>query len=94
MKEETEELSRCLSVDITIVDFKDEMMLVEYKSELEAQIAGWVFFYWVNKYIMMMTSYRVLVRFLLQDKYKYLQIFVLGFAVVILVVPDTRNMES
>ncbi|KAJ8720151.1 hypothetical protein PYW07_012194 [Mythimna separata] len=41
LKEETEELSRCLSVDITILDFKEEMMLVEYKRELEEQIAGY-----------------------------------------------------
>ncbi|CAH0400026.1 unnamed protein product [Chilo suppressalis] len=40
LKEETEELSRCLSVDITILDFKEDMMLVEYKRELEEQIAG------------------------------------------------------
>ncbi|CAH1636958.1 unnamed protein product [Spodoptera littoralis] len=41
LKEETEELSRCLSVDITILDFKEDMMLVEYKRELEEQIAGY-----------------------------------------------------
>ncbi|XP_047534246.1 protein regulator of cytokinesis 1-like [Vanessa atalanta] len=41
LKEETEELSRCLSVDITILDFKEEMMLVDYKRELEEQIAGY-----------------------------------------------------
>ncbi|XP_004928222.1 protein regulator of cytokinesis 1 [Bombyx mori] len=41
LKEETEELSRCLSVDITILDFKEEMMLVEYKRELEEQISGY-----------------------------------------------------
>lgn len=40
LKEETEELSRCLSVDITILDFKEEMMLADYKRELEEQIAG------------------------------------------------------
>ncbi|KAH9644459.1 hypothetical protein HF086_009843 [Spodoptera exigua] len=41
LKEETEELSRCLSVDISILDFKEDMMLVEYKRELEEQIAGY-----------------------------------------------------
>ncbi|XP_026494639.2 protein regulator of cytokinesis 1-like [Vanessa tameamea] len=41
LKEETEELSRCLSVDITILEFKEEMMLVDYKRELEEQIAGY-----------------------------------------------------
>ncbi|XP_045452019.1 protein regulator of cytokinesis 1-like [Melitaea cinxia] len=41
LKEETEELSRYLSVDITILDFKEDMMLVEYKRELEEQIAGY-----------------------------------------------------
>ncbi|CAB3255572.1 unnamed protein product [Arctia plantaginis] len=41
LKEETEELSRCLSVDITILDLKKEMMLAEYKRELEEQIAGY-----------------------------------------------------
>ncbi|CAH0726950.1 unnamed protein product, partial [Brenthis ino] len=41
LKEETEELSRCLSVDITILDFKEDMMLVDYKRELEEQIAGY-----------------------------------------------------
>ncbi|XP_028160388.1 uncharacterized protein LOC114352848 [Ostrinia furnacalis] len=41
LKEETEELSRCLSVDITIMEFKDDMMLAEYKRELEDQIAGY-----------------------------------------------------
>lgn len=40
LKEETEELSRCLSVDITILDFKEDMMLADYKRELEEQIAG------------------------------------------------------
>lgn len=40
LKEETEELSRCLSVDITILDHKADMMLVDYKRELENQIAG------------------------------------------------------
>ncbi|KAM3962039.1 protein regulator of cytokinesis 1 [Aphomia sociella] len=41
LKEETEELSRCLSIDITILEFKEEMMLVEYKREMEEQIAGY-----------------------------------------------------
>ncbi|XP_049874846.1 protein regulator of cytokinesis 1-like [Pectinophora gossypiella] len=41
LKEETEELSKCLSVDITILDFKEEMMLSDYKQELEHQIAGY-----------------------------------------------------
>ncbi|KAL0828899.1 hypothetical protein ABMA28_003802 [Loxostege sticticalis] len=41
LKEETEELSRCLSVDITILDFKEDMMLADYKRELEEQIAGY-----------------------------------------------------
>lgn len=40
LKEETENLSRCLSVDITVLDFKEEMTLVEYKKELEDQIVG------------------------------------------------------
>ncbi|XP_053608737.1 protein regulator of cytokinesis 1-like [Plodia interpunctella] len=41
LKEETEELSKCLSVDITIPEFDEEMMLVDYKKELEEQIAGY-----------------------------------------------------
>lgn len=41
LKEETEELSRCLSVDITILDFKEDLMLFEYKRELEERIAGY-----------------------------------------------------
>ncbi|XP_052750360.1 protein regulator of cytokinesis 1-like [Galleria mellonella] len=41
LKEETEELSRCLSVDITILEFKEDLMLVDYKRELEEQIAGY-----------------------------------------------------
>ncbi|VVD05062.1 unnamed protein product [Leptidea sinapis] len=41
LKKETEELSRCLSVEITILDFKEDMALVDYKRELEAQIAGY-----------------------------------------------------
>ncbi|CAG4996679.1 unnamed protein product [Parnassius apollo] len=41
LKEETEELSRCLSVDISILDFNQDMMLVDYKRELENQIAGY-----------------------------------------------------
>ncbi|KPI92615.1 PREDICTED: protein regulator of cytokinesis 1-like [Papilio xuthus] len=41
LKEETEELSRCLSVDITIMDFKEDMLLFDYKKELENQIAGY-----------------------------------------------------
>ncbi|XP_068628055.1 protein regulator of cytokinesis 1-like [Battus philenor] len=41
LKEETEELSRCLSVDITILEFKEDMLLVVYKRELENQIAGY-----------------------------------------------------
>ncbi|CAH2041512.1 unnamed protein product, partial [Iphiclides podalirius] len=41
LKEETEELSRCLSIDISILDYKTDMMLVEYKRELENQIAGY-----------------------------------------------------
>lgn len=40
LKEETEELSRCLSIDITILEFKDDMMLIDYKKDLEEQIAG------------------------------------------------------
>lgn len=40
LKEETEELSKCLSVDITILDFKEDMMLIEYKRGIEEQIAG------------------------------------------------------
>lgn len=40
LKEEAEELSQCLAVDITLLDFKEEMMLVEYKRALEEQIAG------------------------------------------------------
>ncbi|CAG4961871.1 unnamed protein product [Colias eurytheme] len=41
LKEETEELSRCLSVDISILDFKEDMMLIDYKKLLENQIAGY-----------------------------------------------------
>ncbi|CAG9583143.1 unnamed protein product [Danaus chrysippus] len=41
LKEETEELSRALSVDISILDFKDDMMLIDYKEKLEDQIAGY-----------------------------------------------------
>ncbi|KAG7302185.1 hypothetical protein JYU34_013657 [Plutella xylostella] len=41
LKEETEELSKCLSVDITILDFKEDMMLIEYKRGIEEQIAGY-----------------------------------------------------
>ncbi|KAJ0176179.1 hypothetical protein K1T71_008353 [Dendrolimus kikuchii] len=41
LKQETDELSRCLSVDITLLEFKDDMMLIEYKKELEEQISGY-----------------------------------------------------
>lgn len=41
LKEETEELSKCLSVDITVHEYKDDMMLVDYKKELESQIVGY-----------------------------------------------------
>lgn len=40
LKEETKKLSQYLSVDITILDYKDNMMLFEYKKELEDQISG------------------------------------------------------
>ncbi|KAL4711111.1 hypothetical protein ACJJTC_009482 [Scirpophaga incertulas] len=39
LKEETEQLSKCLSVDIPIIEYKEDMMLIEYMKELEEQIA-------------------------------------------------------
>ncbi|XP_059061981.1 protein regulator of cytokinesis 1-like [Achroia grisella] len=41
LKAETEELSKCLSVDITIMEQKAEVMLATYKRELEEQIVGY-----------------------------------------------------
>ncbi|KAJ2951782.1 hypothetical protein O0L34_g13947 [Tuta absoluta] len=41
LKEETEELSKCLSVDISIMDMDEGMMLYDYKKQLEDQIAGY-----------------------------------------------------
>ncbi|KAL4704117.1 hypothetical protein ACJJTC_001044 [Scirpophaga incertulas] len=39
LKEETEQLSQCLSVDIPIIEYKADMILIEYLKELEEQIA-------------------------------------------------------
>ncbi|KAL4708669.1 hypothetical protein ACJJTC_008195 [Scirpophaga incertulas] len=39
LKEETEQLSQCLSVDIPIKEYKEDMILIEYLKELEEQIA-------------------------------------------------------
>ncbi|XP_039756961.1 protein regulator of cytokinesis 1-like [Pararge aegeria] len=39
LKEETEELSRCLAVDISILDFKEDMLMVDYKNALEEQLS-------------------------------------------------------
>ncbi|XP_034832792.1 protein regulator of cytokinesis 1-like [Maniola hyperantus] len=39
LKEETEELSRCLSVDITILEFEEDMALIDYKNALEEQLS-------------------------------------------------------
>ncbi|KAI5646328.1 microtubule associated protein (MAP65/ASE1 family) domain-containing protein [Phthorimaea operculella] len=42
LREETKELSECLSVDITIMDYnEEEMLLYDYKKELEDQISGY-----------------------------------------------------
>ncbi|XP_026330687.1 protein regulator of cytokinesis 1-like [Hyposmocoma kahamanoa] len=41
LKEEAEELSKYLAMDITVLEFKDNMMMIEYKDELEKQIAGY-----------------------------------------------------
>lgn len=40
LKEEAEELSKYLAMDITVLEFKDNMMMIDYKDELEKQIAG------------------------------------------------------
>ncbi|XP_061718319.1 protein regulator of cytokinesis 1-like isoform X2 [Cydia pomonella] len=41
LKEETKKLSQYLSVDISIIEHKEDMMLFEYKKELEDQIMGY-----------------------------------------------------
>ncbi|XP_013196706.1 protein regulator of cytokinesis 1 [Amyelois transitella] len=41
LKEESKELSKCLSVEITIPECGEDMMLVDYKKLLEEQIAGY-----------------------------------------------------
>ncbi|XP_063538851.1 protein regulator of cytokinesis 1-like isoform X2 [Cydia strobilella] len=41
LKDETNKLSQYLSVDISITEYNDEMMLFEYKKELEDQIMGY-----------------------------------------------------
>ncbi|XP_048006408.1 protein regulator of cytokinesis 1-like [Leguminivora glycinivorella] len=41
LKEETKKLSQYLSVDISILEYKEDMMLFEYKKELEDQITGY-----------------------------------------------------
>ncbi|XP_063385266.1 protein regulator of cytokinesis 1-like [Cydia fagiglandana] len=41
LKDETKKLSQYLSVDISIIEYKDDMMLFEYKKELEDQISGY-----------------------------------------------------
>ncbi|XP_052742117.1 protein regulator of cytokinesis 1 [Bicyclus anynana] len=39
LKDETEELSRCLSVDISVIEYKDDMLMVDYKNALEEQLS-------------------------------------------------------
>ncbi|GBP31766.1 Protein regulator of cytokinesis 1 [Eumeta japonica] len=41
LKAETEELSQYLSISIPIPEFKDEIMLIDYKKQLEEQIIGY-----------------------------------------------------